>query len=259
MDVSVIIVNYNTLQLTLNCINSIVNKTVGINYEIILVDNASTDGSKECFERDNRVTYIYSKKNGGFGYGNNLGMKVAIGKYFFLLNSDTLLVNNAIKEFYEYAEAHNPKTIYGCYLQGEDGSYRMSFFDFPAFTITEFLLRRFHIRHGYKVDFSIKNVDAITGADMFLPRDAIADVGMFDENIFMYGEEGEWQYRMKQKGYARVIITSPKIIHLEGESTKKSNYIRTIDGHFYTLRKHMPRWKYLLARAYYAIIQYIIH
>lgn len=83
LDVSIIIVNYNTLQITQNCIDSVVEKTKGIQYEIILVDNASTDGSKEFFEKDNRVKYIYSEKNGGFGYGNNLGMKIAKGNISF--------------------------------------------------------------------------------------------------------------------------------------------------------------------------------
>ena len=133
MDVSIIIINYNTCQMTCECINSIIEKTQGLQYEIILVDNASTDGSKEFFEKDERIKYIYSEKNGGFGYGNNLGMKVAKGKYFFLLNSDTLLINNAIKKFYDYAEKANQNRIYGCYLEHKDGSYSTSFFYFPVF------------------------------------------------------------------------------------------------------------------------------
>ena len=111
LDVSIIIINYNTCKMTCECIDSIVEKTHGISYEIILVDNASTDGSKEFFEKDERIAYIYSERNGGFGYGNNLGMKVAKGKYFFLLNSDTLLVNNAVKEFFDYAEKDDKKRI----------------------------------------------------------------------------------------------------------------------------------------------------
>lgn len=100
MDVSIIIVNYNTYDLTAACIQSIIEHTKRISYEIIVVDNASTDGSKEKFERDSRIKYIYSEKNGGFGYGNNRGIEIANGDYFFLLNSDTLLLNNAIYEFF---------------------------------------------------------------------------------------------------------------------------------------------------------------
>ena len=130
IDVSVIIVNYNTLELTKACIDSVFEKTHCISFEVILIDNASHDGSREYFGHDKRITYIYSEKNGGFGYGNNLGMKVAKGKYFFLLNSDTLLINNAIYEFFKFAENHDPKTVYGSWLVGDDGSYRTSFFFF---------------------------------------------------------------------------------------------------------------------------------
>lgn len=84
MDVSVIIINYNTMQMTSECIDSIIANTYDVNYEIILVDNASTDGSKEFFENDKRVKYIYSDRNNGFGAGNNLGVKNACGKYVFL-------------------------------------------------------------------------------------------------------------------------------------------------------------------------------
>ena len=123
MDVSVIIVNYNTKNLTSDCIQSVIDKTSGVDYEIILVDNASTDGSKEFFENDVRLKYIYSDKNGGFGYGNNQGMEIARGKYLFLLNSDTVLLNNAIREFFDYAESHDEKRIYCCYLKGDAMQY----------------------------------------------------------------------------------------------------------------------------------------
>lgn len=252
LDVSIIIVNYNTLKVTQDCLDSIFEKTAGIQFEVILVDNASTDGSREVLSKDPRLTYIYNKVNGGFGYANNRGMEVAKGKYFFLLNSDTLLVNNAVKEFYDYAEAHDPKTIYGCYLQGPDGSYRGSFHYFPAFTIKAFLHRLIH-RQNYVPDYKNHEVECICGADMFVPRIAYEDCGGFDENIFLYGEEGEWQYRMARKGYRRFILHEPKIIHLEGKSLTVSPQKQKIkwQSHFYVLRKYMHRPTYWLARAYY--------
>ena len=91
MDVSIIIVTYNTLKMTNNCLESIIEYTQGINYEIILVDNASKDGSKDFFEKDLRIHYIYSESNLGFGRANNLGAKVAKGKYLFLLNCSFLV------------------------------------------------------------------------------------------------------------------------------------------------------------------------
>ena len=254
MDVSVIIVNYNTLKITRECIDSVVEKTQGLQYEIILVDNASTDGSKELFEKDGRITYIYSDRNGGFGYGNNLGMKVAKGKYFLLLNSDTLLVNNAIKEFFDYAEAHDGKCVYGCYLQHSDGSYCSSFFYFPAFTIKDFLERKWIKQSSFREDCEEKDVQAVSGADMFFHREIYEKTGGFDERIFLYGEEGEWQCRMQKCGYGCRLIPQPQIIHLEGQSMKLSPSKMTIKwrSHFYILKKHMFYPTYLLARCYYS-------
>lgn len=253
MDVSVIIVNYNTYALTSACIQSIIDYTEGISYEIIVVDNASTDGSKEKLEVDRRIRYIYSEKNGGFGYGNNIGMKAASGNFLFLLNSDTLLLNNAIGEFFNYATSHNPKTIYGCYLQGNDGTYRDSFFFFPAFTIKDFI-KRIVKPYNYQPDYTNREVECICGADMFIPRQAVDEAGMFDENIFLYGEEGELQYRMMKKGYRRMLIKSPQIVHLEGESSgNTARYKYGMKSHMYILKKYMNPITYLCAWIYYKI------
>ena len=101
MDVSIIIVNYNTKQVTQSCINSIVEHSHGFSYEIILVDNHSTDGSYALFSNDARIKYVYNEKNVGFGQANNIGYQYSTGDFIFLLNSDTLLLNNAIKLFYD--------------------------------------------------------------------------------------------------------------------------------------------------------------
>ena len=253
IDVSIIIVNYNTKNITASCIDSIYEKTSGLSFEVILVDNASTDGSKEKFEKDSRIKYIYLEKNGGFGYGNNRGMKIAKGDYFFLLNSDTLLLNNAIGEFYNYATTHTHKTIYGCYLQGDDGKYRDSFFYFPAFSLVAFC-KRLLSPNDYRPYYIDTEVECVCGADIFFPRSAIEEAGMFDEKIFLYGEEGELQYRMMKKGYKRMLITTPKIVHLEGESsgnTAKHKY--GLKSHLYILKKYINPITYCLVCIYYKI------
>ena len=254
LQVSIIIVNYKTPQLVIDCVNSIEKNSSGVDFEIIVVDNHSEDDSVERLSKDNRIILIESLRNGGFGYGNNLGMRVARGKYFFLLNSDTLLVNNAIKEFYDYAESHEPKTLYGCYLIGDDGTYRGSFHYFPALTIGAFFRRLFR-KQNYTPDYTDKEVECICGADMFIPRTAIEECGGFDENIFLYGEEGELQFRMAKAGYKRMLLSSPKIIHLEGKSLEQSETKRKIKlkSHFYVLKKYMCYPTYLLARTYYYI------
>src|SRR5690554_917255 len=98
MDVSIIIVNYNTCKLTQECINSIYEYTSEISFEVIVVDNASHDESKEFLSKDTRINYLYQTSNLGFGKANNVGLTYATGKYVFFLNSDTYLTCNIIKE-----------------------------------------------------------------------------------------------------------------------------------------------------------------
>ena len=119
MDVSIIIVNYNTKHLLEDCLSSLYALTQSIDFEVIVVDNASSDDSETYITRKfPQVKWINSGENIGFGRANNLGAKYADGKYLFLLNSDTLLLNNAIKAFYDYAETHSEEQIgaLGCWL-----------------------------------------------------------------------------------------------------------------------------------------------
>lgn len=237
MKVSIIIVTYNTRQMTSECIDSIFEKTKGIDFEIILVDNASVDGSKEFFEKDSRIKYIYSEKNLGFGKANNLGYKIATGKYIFLLNSDTLLVNNALLEMFNYME--NESTFVGCVgcvLQNKDGyaihSYNKKFPNLWWIfqEILTYAIPKFSLIHDpyKKRELDTRNerfplvVDQITGADMFIRRDVVETCGMFDPDFFMYYEETEMQFRFQKKGYKSIVIDSPKIIHLVGASSSKA-------------------------------------
>ena len=106
MDVSVIVVNYNAGELAAACIDSVFAHTSGLDFEMILVDNASTDGSRSRFEADARIRYVYSPENLGFGRANNLGLTYASGRNILFLNSDTLLRDNAIKILSDYLDAH---------------------------------------------------------------------------------------------------------------------------------------------------------
>lgn len=235
MDVSIIIVNYNTKQLTEACLDSIKEKTAGISYEIILVDNASTDGSVDFFKQRNDICFISQQKNLGFGKANNLGIKHATGKYVFLLNSDTYLCNNAIKIFFDYCERNQDKLIgaVGCLLKDANLQRTHSFADFPK--IRKVLLARI-ISPLFKIygktyktldkDSLIKDhpfkVDYVTGADLFIKRSLIEKYGAFDPDFFMYFEETEMQYRLTKAGYSNYILPTPEIVHLEGGSIKKA-------------------------------------
>lgn len=261
IDVSIIIVNYNTLKMTDECISSIVTNTEGVEYEIILVDNASTDGSKEFFEKDQRVKYIYNSNNSGFGSANNIGINVSSGKYLFLLNSDTILLNNAVKKLFEYAESQNIPACYGCYLVDKLGNINSPAFYFPRFTVGEYIRDTFHhVQYRYSTS-EVMNVQCVCGADMFFDKSIIDRVGLFDENIFMYGEDSELQYRMAKDGIIRQIIPGPQIVHFGGGSQNRDSVgkvrfsrINRFKSHFYILKKHMFRPTYYLARIYYALL-----
>jgi GT2 family glycosyltransferase len=222
MDISVIVVNYNTKQLTSACIESIFQNTQGVDFEVILIDNKSEDGSRELFENDNRITYIWSFENLGFGRANNVGMLLAHGKYIFLLNSDTLVLNNALKSFYDYAENDGALSIYGTWLKNKNGGITHSygfFFHFRDFLSNVF---GYHIlrKNGKKEIFSssVISVDYITGADLFFEKKIVQQYGGFDYRYFMYCEENDWERRMATHSIERKIIGGPCIMHLQGGS-----------------------------------------
>ena len=131
-EVSVIIVNYNTLHVIKPCIDSIVMQTQDIDYEIIVVDNGSDDGSIEALSADPRITFIPTGKNLGFGKANNRGIASAKGDYLFFLNADTLLKNNAIKMFYDFAISYQGRLgALGCILEDLQGNRIHSYEHFP--------------------------------------------------------------------------------------------------------------------------------
>lgn len=227
-DVSIIIVNYNTADLTCNCIESIKDKTHEISYEIIVVDNCSNDKSISIIKHKYpEVILVSSNINLGFGKANNLAAKYANGKYLFFLNSDTVLMNNAISILEEYAEEHYCRTgIIGGYMRHVDGSAANSVGTFP--TYSRYLLARIigpfigRFKKYAKKDEREKDIkaDAVVGADMFMRRDVFERLKGFDPRFFMYFEETDLALRVKRLGLECHIIPGPMIIHLEGGSTK---------------------------------------
>ncbi|MCM1451593.1 MAG: glycosyltransferase family 2 protein [Clostridium sp.] len=237
--------------MTSECIDSVIEHTKGLNYEIILVDNASTDGSKEFFAQDKRVKYIYSANNQGFGAGNNLGVNNANGKYVFLLNSDTLFVNNAIKMLYDFSEAYTSPCVCGAWLIDKKGNPSASKIKFPRMNVLEFM--KSFIDKSAQDDYnSTTLVDNVCGADMFMPRQIYQLHGGFDERIFLYEEEVEFQYRLKKNGISRILVSGPRIIHFGGGSGGNWSATR-LYSHFYFLKKHMSPFNYYCARMYYGL------
>ena len=269
IQVSVIIVNYNTKQLLSDCLKSINEKTVDIEYEVIVVDNDSHDGSQEMLKRDFRwVRLIESKENLGFGKANNLGMRNARGKYFLLLNSDTILVNNALKEFYDYSECHPGFGALGSILLDKDLKPCHSYGRFPSplgslkDVIAKYIRclkdkSKFHPKQVLKP----LAVDYVTGADLWVSKYVYETIGGFDPEFFMYFEESDWELRMSEAGLQRLIIPGPRIIHLEGGSdkslstrwstTRVTNYMRS--KRIYE-RKNFNRYVYPI----YVLFDYVL-
>lgn len=258
MDVSIIIINYNTKELTTNCISSIYRHTYNISYEIIVVDNGSCDGSKEFFEKSTNLKYIYSEKNLGFGKANNLGARYASGKYLLLLNSDTLLIENSIVDLYNFFEENNLKLnlgIAGCILCDENLNHinTAGFFPKVNFYILDYLNKFF--KTGFKTYKSLNFdkttiVDMVSGADMFLRRDLFEELNGFDESFFLYFEETDLQKRIYNSGRRNYIINSSKIIHLEGGSLKinnwKRNVIQTSQTQYFRKNESKHYFKYVM-------------
>lgn len=227
MDVSIIIVNYKTVALTTACINSIFSHTRGVEFEIIVVDNASADGSVEQFLRDPRVKVIPSPENVGFGRANNLGAKSATGKYLFFLNSDTILLNNAVKLFFDFMELNADLKIgmIGGFLKNGNHVATLSGGCFPSVSselnyLIKSIYRKCINRKWVPSEIRCvkQDVDWISGADLFTSRQLFEELSGFDPRFFMYYEETDLQKRAAKAGYKRMLISGPEIIHLEGGS-----------------------------------------
>ncbi len=264
MDVSVIIINYNTLKMTDECVDSIFQHTYGIEFEVILVDNASNDGSKNFFTKNQNIKYIYNNENLGFGRANNIGLKYATGKYVFFLNSDTILLNNAILGFWEFME-NNSKYIAccGCKLIDAKGSPTFSGGCFPNIFIIWNRIMAFCFYEIYKF-FNIHEreqrnrklncvVDFVSGADLFVRKEVLNKCGSFDPDFFMYYEETEMQYRFFKFGYKSVLIDTPKIKHFVGSSNVKKGHslkscIIELRSRFLYCKKTMSTKQQLIVR-----------
>jgi GT2 family glycosyltransferase len=231
MQLSIIIVNFNTPDLSLACIESIKNHSHLLDYEIIVVDNAPRENRKNDFENSyTGLKYIYSDINIGFGRANNLGMEIAKGDYLLLLNSDTLFINNSLKQCIDFLDLESTQHIglIGCRLLNEDYSYQASFYPYYQSSIWNYfksnnpiLYKLFNVGKDFKETKKIKKVGDVSGAFMLLRRSVFEQVNGFDPDFFLYCEETDWCRNRIAKHFDIYYYPEAEIIHLGGKSAPK--------------------------------------
>jgi GT2 family glycosyltransferase len=233
LDLSIIIVNWNTVDLLRQCLQSIYANTHGVDYEAFVVDNNSSDGSTQmvskCFTQ---VRLIPNRENYGFAKANNQAIAQCNGRYILFLNPDTTVVNNAIGKMLSFMKGHPDTGALGCKLLNPDGTLQPSCRSFPSFKYMFYewiglsrLFPKSKIFGRYKMTYwdhkDVREVDQPMGACLMVRRDVIDQVGPFDEGYFMLFEEVDLCYRIKKAGWKIYFIPDAEVIHHHSYSVNK--------------------------------------
>lgn len=231
--ISVVIVSYNTRDMTLKCLDALYTNLAAIPAEVWLVDNASTDGTVADVQRDfPKVQVIANNRNVGFGTANNQAMRQASGKYILLLNTDAFVKPYTLATLIQYLDAHPETAAIGPRILNADGSLQHSCHRFPSplRTMCENLLLSAAFPNNSMVG-DLRNwphdsecdVDFVIGACVLFRRSVLETIGLFDEEFFMYAEETDLFYRLKQAGHRTVFVPTAQCIHLGGGSGKEQS------------------------------------
>ena len=225
MDLSIIIVNRNAKEFLRKCLESIGETVRNLSYEILVVDNASDDGSMAMLrERFPNVRLIENPENRGFGAANNQALRIMEGRYALLLNSDTMLMEKAARELYDFLEVHPDAAIACGQLLNADGSRQNSIAAFPSLITllanTPLLEMLFPGRFPSKrrMHTGPIEIDSGIGACLMVRKSAIDAVGMFDERYFFFFEETDWARQMRNAGWKIFHVPSALIYHFQGQS-----------------------------------------
>lgn len=266
-EISIIVLSYNTKEITDKCLVELkksvkyfeeqTNKKI----EVIVIDNASSDGSAEFIASKHPwVKLIKSDINLGFAKANNLGMKKAKGKHFLLLNSDAFVKRSSLLKAWQYLQNNKGVDVLGCRLIYKDGKFQPSggYLPTPFRTISlmlgidklpiiKNLIGPIHpkSKHFFKKK---NNLEWVMGAFMFMRRQVFQKTGGFDEQFFMYTEEVEWCKRMQEKSFSLVYTPSFSVIHLGAASSsdKSAPILREAQGLIKYHQKHYPNFVYLI-------------
>jgi GT2 family glycosyltransferase len=235
--ISIIIVSYNVRPFLINLLESVKRALSGLSHEIIIIDNASTDGSVQMLKaRYPEIRLIANKQNSGFAAANNQGLAAAIGNYLVLINPDTLVQEDTFTTLLKFMDAHPSAGAATCKILNPDGSFSIDSRHSIPSPMTAFwkqigfsrLFPHSHRFARYNLTFLDENeehrVDALSGSFMFIRAAAAKEVGPLDEDYFMYCEDVDYCYRMGRAGWEIYYLPETPIIHYKGESTRKNDY-----------------------------------
>lgn len=230
MDVSVVIVNWNTREILRDSLKSILDQTREVEFEVIVVDNASSDGSAQMVRSEfPTVRLIENDTNRGYGAAANQGMKLAAGRYVLVLNSDVIIWDGAIDKTVKYADKRQDAAIVTCQAWENREKVQITCFRFPS--VLNMLLYMTGMDKVFKYNRffgrewmlwwdrdSERQIDVATGMFLLVRREAIEEVGMMDEAFFMYYEETDWCRRFRDAGWKILFWPGAKVLHFHGGS-----------------------------------------
>lgn len=266
MQLSIIIVNYNVKAFLQQCLLSLLKACATIDAEIFVVDNNSIDGSKEFFDgKFPTVQFIWNKENIGFAKANNLALAKTTGKYVLFLNPDTIVPEDCFEKCLLYFEQQTITGALGVKLLDGEGKYLKEskrgmpgiwnsfckLFGLTALFPTSKIFAGYYL--GHLDENKNTEVDVLCGAFMLVRKDVLNAVGSFDEQFFMYGEDIDLSYRIKQDGFSNYYFAETSIIHFKGESTKAGdlNYVKNFYGAMSIfVKKHYSGGKYRMFRIF---------
>lgn len=260
--VSIIIINYNTAQLTYECVQSIFKFERNSNFEIVIVDNASQKDDYQNLERllvgFNNIKIVRSKINLGFGGGNMLGVQQASGSFYCFLNSDTLFVEPIFNDLISFANSKEDFGVAGIQILDENHEESISFRYFEGIRY-KILGKKFVESAQDKINISNKIsfvVDFVIGSLMFFKKEAFDFIGGFDTNIFLYYEETDVCIRLKKAGFKTYFLPKLKYIHLEGKSSNPNLVLKLEHwiSYFYVTRKNFGLFNYFVLKYYHLFI-----
>lgn len=258
MDLSIVILNYHNRRLIKELLINLLELSLPYHYEIIVVDNGSYDGIREVVEKFPAVKFIQSQKNGGFAYGNNLGIKGSQGKYILICNPDLAILSDGFIRLYDYMETHPEVGLAGPRLINADKSVQYSCTRFPDWRLP--LYRRTGLgqtksgqawlAHYLMTDIDHQQniyVPALFGACLIVRKSALEKVGLLDERYFMYMEDLDWSRRFWSAGYKVAYVGEAEIIHLHRRESVAENLWQTLfkksaRHHIISFVKYL--WKY---------------